>query len=99
MADSSIRKVLVRNTAWNYVGFLVNLASNLLLFPIAIARMGDAATGIWLLIGSIGGYMGLLQLGIAPAVAQFGAMHIARRDDGALLINIAVFGATTASTA
>ena len=84
MADSNIRKVLVRNTAWNYVGFVVNLASNLLLFPIAVARMGDTATGIWLLIGSIGGYMGLLQLGIAPAVAQFAAMHIARREDDAL---------------
>lgn len=84
MNGSGIRKSIVRNTAWNYVGFAVNLAVNLLLFPAAIARMGEAATGIWLLIGSVSGYMGLLQLGLAPAMAQFAAAHIATRDDRAL---------------
>ncbi len=84
MPESNIRRILVRNTTWNYVGFAVNLAANLLLFPIAVARMGEAATGIWLLIGSIGGYMGLLQLGLSPAMAQFAAAHIARREHEAL---------------
>jgi O-antigen/teichoic acid export membrane protein len=81
---TGIRKSIVRNTAWNYVGFAVNLAVNLLLFPAAIAQMGETATGIWLLIGSVSGYMGLLQLGLAPAMAQFAAAHIATRDDDAL---------------
>lgn len=84
MNATGIRKSIVRNTAWNYVGFAVNLAVNLLLFPVAIAQMGDAATGIWLLIGSVSGYMGLLQLGLAPAMAQFAAAHIATRDDVSL---------------
>jgi O-antigen/teichoic acid export membrane protein len=84
VAQSTIRRILVRNTAWNYVGFGVNLAANLLLFPLAVARMGDAATGIWLLIGSISGYMGLLQLGLSPAMAQIAAAHIARDDKAAL---------------
>ena len=84
MNASGIRQSIVRNTAWNYVGFAVNLAVNLLLFPAAIAQMGEAATGIWLLIGSVSGYMGLLQLGLAPAMAQFAAAHIATRDDDAL---------------
>jgi len=78
---SGIRQSIVRNTAWNYAGFAVNLAVNLLLFPAVVARLGDAATGVWLLIGSVSGYMGLLQLGLAPAMAQFAAAHIARRDD------------------
>jgi len=81
---STIRQSIVRNTAWNYAGFAVNLAVNLLLFPAAVAQMGDAATGVWLIIGSVSGYMGLLQLGLAPAMAQFAAAHIARRDDAAL---------------
>jgi O-antigen/teichoic acid export membrane protein len=81
---SDIRKSIVRNTSWNYVGFAVNLAVNLLLFPAAVAQLGEAATGIWLLIGSVSGYMGLLQLGLAPAMAQFAAAHIATRDDDAL---------------
>jgi O-antigen/teichoic acid export membrane protein len=80
----TIRQRLLRNTVWNYVGFAVNLAVNVLLFPLAIAKMGDAATGVWLLIGSVSGYMGLLQLGLTPAMAQFAAAHIARRDDAGL---------------
>ncbi len=81
---SGIRRSIVRNTAWNYAGFAVNLAVNLLLFPAAVARMGEAATGVWLIIGSVSGYMGLLQLGLAPAMAQFAAAHIARREDAEL---------------
>ena len=84
VSASNIRRSIVRNTTWNYVGFAVNLAVNLLLFPAAVARMGDAATGVWLIIGSVSGYMGLLQLGLAPAMAQFAAAHIAKRDDTAL---------------
>lgn len=78
---SILRRHLLRNTLWNYIGFAVNLAVNVVLFPLAIARMGDASTGVWLLIGSVSGYMGLLQLGLTPAMAQFAAAHIARRDD------------------
>lgn len=81
---TGIRRSIVRNTAWNYGGFAVNLAVSLLLFPAAISQMGEAATGIWLLIGSVSGYMGLLQLGLAPAMAQYAAAHIATRDDAAL---------------
>ncbi len=84
MAASDARTTIVRNTAWNYAGFAVNLAVNLVLFPAVVATLGDAATGIWLLIGSVSGYMGLLQLGLAPAMAQFAAAHLARRDDDAL---------------
>ena len=81
---SSLRQHYLRNTVWNYIGFAVNLAVNLLLFPLAIARMGDAATGVWLLIGSVSGYMGLLQLGLSPAMCQFASAHIARGDHAAL---------------
>lgn len=81
---SSIRASIVRNTIWNYGGFVVNLAVNLLLFPLVVARLGDAATGVWLLISSVSGYMGLLQLGLAPAIGQFAAEYIAKRDDDGL---------------
>jgi O-antigen/teichoic acid export membrane protein len=81
---SSIRQSIVRNTAWNYAGFAVNLAVNLLLFPAAVARMGDAATGVWLIIESVSGYMGLLQLGLASAMAHFAAAHIADSDGSRL---------------
>jgi O-antigen/teichoic acid export membrane protein len=72
-ARSDVRRTLARNTTWNYVGFIVNLATNLLLFPFVVGTVGDAAAGIWLLLGSVTGYMGLLELGLVPSLS----LHVA----------------------
>ncbi|MFN7981982.1 MAG: oligosaccharide flippase family protein [Vicinamibacterales bacterium] len=76
--------VLITNTVWNYASFAVSLSSNLLLFPFAVAKLGNTSAGIWLLVGSVSGYMGLLQLGLAPALVQLAAASIARREDAAV---------------
>jgi O-antigen/teichoic acid export membrane protein len=79
-----IGKVLVRNTAWNYGGFAINLATNLLMFPFVVHRLGDAASGVWLLITAVTGYMGLLELGIVPSLTQTIAAALGRGEtDGA----------------
>jgi O-antigen/teichoic acid export membrane protein len=75
-----VRKTLTRNTAWNYTGFAVNLLTNLFLFPYVVHEIGDAAAGIWLLLGSVTGYMGLLELGLVPALAQSVAVYRSRGD-------------------
>ena len=92
--------VLITNTVWNYASFAVSLATNLLLFPFAVARLGNTSAGIWLLVGSVSGYMGLLQLGLAPALVQLAAASIARREDDAVnrsastaLVLVTVLGA------
>ena len=59
--------MLARNTLWNYAGFAINMATSFVLFPFVVGRLGDAAAGIWLLLGSVTGYMGLMELGIVPA--------------------------------
>ena len=79
-----VKRLLVRNTAWNYVGFTVNLAANLLLFPYIVHRLGDAEAGIWLLLGSVTGYMGLLELGLVPSLSQSIAADLGRGDRHAL---------------
>jgi hypothetical protein len=32
-APLNVRRVVARNTGWNYAGFAINLATNLLMFP------------------------------------------------------------------
>ncbi len=78
------KKILTRNTAWNYVGFVVNLATNLLVFPFVVHGLGDAAAGIWLLLSSVTGYMGLLELGIVPSLSQTVASALGSRDQPAV---------------
>src|SRR4249920_2317818 len=67
---TDVKRVLARNAAWNYGGFVVNVVTNLLLFPYVVRHLGEAASGIWLLLGSLTGYMGLLELGIVPSLTQ-----------------------------
>jgi O-antigen/teichoic acid export membrane protein len=78
-----VKRTLVRNTLWNYTGFAVNFVSNFIIFPFVVGRVGDSAAGLWLLLGSITGYMGLLELGIVPALTQHvaAALSRGRRDE------------------
>ena len=72
------KRVLARNTAWNYAGFAINLVTNLIMFPFVVHHIGDAAAGVWLLLSSVTGYMGLLELGIVPSLTQAIAASLAR---------------------
>ena len=76
----SVGRTLVRNTAWNYAGFAINLVANIAVFPVVVRQLGDAAAGIWLVLGSVTGYMGLLRLGIVPALTRFVASQLAEGD-------------------
>jgi O-antigen/teichoic acid export membrane protein len=73
-----VGEVLVRNTAWNYGGFVINLGTNLIMFPYVVHHLGDAASGVWLLLAAVTGYMGLLELGIVPSLTQIIAAALAR---------------------
>jgi O-antigen/teichoic acid export membrane protein len=65
-----VKRVLTRNTLWNYAGFGINVATNLVMFPLVVHSIGEAAAGVWLLLSSVTGYMGLLELGIVPSLTQ-----------------------------
>lgn len=78
------KRVLARNTAWNYLGFAINLTTNFLVFPFVVRHLGDAASGVWLLLSAVTGYMGLLELGIVPSLTQTIAAARARSDRDAV---------------
>lgn len=78
--ESDVGRTLVRNTAWNYAALTVNLVANFAVFPVVIRQLGDAAAGIWLVLGSVTGYMGLLRLGVVPALSRFVASQLAEGD-------------------
>lgn len=82
-ARIDVRRVMARNTAWNYGGFTINLATNLVMFPFVVHRLGDAASGVWLLISAVTGYMGLMELGIVPSLTQTVASALGRGEPDA----------------
>src|ERR687895_2651295 len=62
-----------RNVILIYGVYAATLASGLVVTPIIVAALGTEQFGIWALIGSILGFIGLLDLGIGPSVIRFAA--------------------------
>lgn len=69
----------------------VTLVSGLVVTPIILAALGTEQFGIWALIGSILGFIGLLDLGIGPSVIRFAAEQRGRdaRDETSELASTA----------
>lgn len=77
-------KRLALNTASNLGTLFFKLAFTFIMTPILIKNMGRYDYGLWEMIGSIIGYMGMLDLGVRPAVSRFAARYIALKDESAL---------------
>ena len=70
----------VRNVVANWASFVIGVMINLVLSPFIIHSLGDGAYGAWVLLGSLVGYLGLLDLGTRGAVTRYVATyHAAHR--------------------
>jgi O-antigen/teichoic acid export membrane protein len=78
-------KRLALNTASNLGTLFLKIAFTFIMTPILIKNMGNYDYGLWEMIGAVIGYMGMLDLGIRPAVSRFAARFIAQEDDSALV--------------
>ena len=75
---SSGRTVLNILTNWGAV--LFGMAISFVLSPYLVHHLGDARYGLWGVIGSLIGYLGLLDIGIRVGVTRFVARHEATGD-------------------
>lgn len=93
-----IRPRTGRNVVVMWLAFAFNVGVGFFLSPFIVHRLGNTAYGIWVLLGSLVGYMGLLDLGVRGAVMRYVARHHARgEDDEASRIassGLVIFGAT-----
>jgi O-antigen/teichoic acid export membrane protein len=68
----------VWNIGANTAGVVVNMVSGLLVMPYLIQTLGTSTYGLWILIGTLSGYFGVLDLGVSAAVGRLIAAHRAR---------------------
>jgi O-antigen/teichoic acid export membrane protein len=61
----------LRNVLSNWAGFACSAAISLFLSPFVVHHLGNSGYGIWVLIGSLTGYLGLLNLGVRGAVTRY----------------------------
>ena len=71
------RKIIWNMTA-NTVGTVVNMLSGLVVMPYLIRTLGGGTYGLWILIGTMAGYFGILDLGVSAALGRLVAAHRAR---------------------
>jgi O-antigen/teichoic acid export membrane protein len=81
MRLSAKRPRSLRNILSNWGAFAFSVVVNLFLTPFIVSSLGDAQYGVWVLLASIVGYMGLLDLGIRSAVMRHVARFHARGED------------------
>jgi len=72
------RDKLAWNMAANTAGVVVNMLTGLLVMPFLIQEIGASTYGLWSLIGSLTGYLGVLDFGVRPAVGRLIAGYRAR---------------------
>ena len=84
-------RLLRRNVVLIYGVYAATLVSGLVVTPIILGALGTEQFGIWALIGSILGFIGLLDFGIGPSVIRFAAEQRGRgaRDETSELTSTA----------
>ena len=80
MADIPARPSLARNILSNWGGFAFSAVVNFLLSPYIVHTLGDTVYGAWVLLVSLVGYLGLLDLGVRGAVTRYVARFHAAGD-------------------
>ncbi|MEZ9888009.1 lipopolysaccharide biosynthesis protein [Vibrio breoganii] len=67
----SMFKKIVKGGAFRSVANLLTMGVSFLLLPVIVNSLGNELYGFWVIIASIGGYYGALDLGLSSAVIRF----------------------------
>lgn len=72
--------VLGRNIATAYVNYVVVGITGFFLAPFVVHSLGDERYGIWVLVGSLTGHLGLIEAGLVPGIVRAVAERKAAHD-------------------
>ena len=75
---------IIRNVLMNWMAFAVTILAGFLMSPFLVRHLGDAVYGVWVLLGSLAGYLGLLDFGLIPSMVKYVAEYRARDDQHAI---------------
>jgi O-antigen/teichoic acid export membrane protein len=75
-----IKSILV-NTSSNIVVLFLKIAVTFIMAPVLVMNLGNYDYGLWEMIGSVVGYMGMLDLGMGPAISRYAAKARSEKND------------------
>src|SRR4051812_10986715 len=83
---------LLKNIGANWFGLITIVLVGVFLTPFILHRLGPAPFGLWVLITTLTGYYGVLDLGIRNAVLRHAArFRVGAEDEAAAIISTAFF--------
>ncbi|HEV2990940.1 MAG TPA: oligosaccharide flippase family protein, partial [Candidatus Angelobacter sp.] len=62
---------VVRNVISNWGSYVIAMGVNFFLSPYVVNHLGNVTYGVWTLLLSLTGYLGLLDLGVRGAVTRY----------------------------
>ena len=75
-----MKNSLATNATWNIIARIATLAINFFVTPVLISRLGTDHYGLYMLIMSVSGLMGLMSLGLGDATIRYVAYYGNRCD-------------------
>ena len=76
----SQKKTVARNAVWNWSGLACSMIAGFIISPFLVGQLGEKTYALWILIASLTGYFGLLDLGTRSSVGRNVAFYRARDD-------------------
>lgn len=76
----SKQKIYLRNLTANWIGYAIRLIVMFFLSPFVVHSLGNTAYGVWCLLVSLTGYMGLLDVGIMASTSRYINLYLATND-------------------
>src|ERR1700683_3512919 len=76
-----LRVQATKNVSAVWLGLLVQVAVGFFLSPFILHKLGDNAFSLWVLVFSLTGYYGVLDLGIRSSIVRYVARFAATRDE------------------
>jgi O-antigen/teichoic acid export membrane protein len=73
-------RTLLINTGSNVLVMIVKIVLTFLMTPLFVHNLGNYDYGLWEMVGAVLGYMGMLDLGIKPAISVYAARFRAQED-------------------
>jgi O-antigen/teichoic acid export membrane protein len=76
-----LRVQAAKNVSATWMGLLVHVAVGFFLSPLILHKLGDNAFSLWVLVFSVTGYYGVLDLGIRSSIVRYVARFAATGDE------------------
>ncbi len=75
MESTGTKGIILRNVSSNWIYYFISMAIGFFMMPFIVHRLGTSIYGVWVLILSVTGYTGLLDLGVKSSTIKYIAQY------------------------